>query len=104
MADAFICDCIRTPIGRYGGSLSSIRADDLAASVVDLDDSERCAAISFASVDELLTSLSMFSLLVDGELSLAIKANKQLRHPIVIRTLVIILLLAFINLISLWNF
>ncbi|RCL73472.1 MAG: beta-ketoadipyl CoA thiolase, partial [PS1 clade bacterium] len=32
MADAFICDGIRTPIGRYGGSLSSIRADDLAAS------------------------------------------------------------------------
>ena len=29
--DAFICDATRTPIGRYGGSLSSIRADDLAA-------------------------------------------------------------------------
>jgi acetyl-CoA acyltransferase len=29
--DAFICDAIRTPIGRYGGRLSSIRADDLAA-------------------------------------------------------------------------
>ena len=28
---AYILDCIRTPIGRYGGSLSSIRADDLAA-------------------------------------------------------------------------
>jgi 3-oxoadipyl-CoA thiolase len=28
---AYICDAIRTPIGRYGGSLSSIRADDLAA-------------------------------------------------------------------------
>ena len=31
MADAFICDPVRTPIGRYGGSLSSVRADDLAA-------------------------------------------------------------------------
>lgn len=31
MRDAFICDAIRTPIGRYGGSLSSIRTDDLAA-------------------------------------------------------------------------
>jgi 3-oxoadipyl-CoA thiolase len=31
MAEAFICDAVRTPIGRYGGSLSSIRADDLAA-------------------------------------------------------------------------
>ena len=31
MTEAFICDAIRTPIGRYGGALSSIRADDLAA-------------------------------------------------------------------------
>ena len=31
MPEAFICDAIRTPIGRYGGTLSSIRADDLAA-------------------------------------------------------------------------
>ena len=29
--DAFICDGVRTPIGRYGGCLSAIRADDLAA-------------------------------------------------------------------------
>ncbi|NYP99371.1 3-oxoadipyl-CoA thiolase, partial [Escherichia coli] len=28
---AFICDAIRTPFGRYGGALSSVRADDLAA-------------------------------------------------------------------------
>ena len=31
MADAYICDGIRTPIGRYGGSLAKVRADDLAA-------------------------------------------------------------------------
>jgi acetyl-CoA acetyltransferase len=31
MAEAFICDAIRTPIGRYGGALSSVRTDDLAA-------------------------------------------------------------------------
>ncbi len=31
MAEAFICDAVRTPIGRYGGSLASVRADDLAA-------------------------------------------------------------------------
>jgi 3-oxoadipyl-CoA thiolase len=31
MTDAFICDAIRTPIGRYGGSLAQVRADDLAA-------------------------------------------------------------------------
>jgi len=31
MAEAFICDYIRTPIGRFGGALSSVRTDDLAA-------------------------------------------------------------------------
>ena len=31
MTDAFICDAIRTPIGRFGGSLSGLRTDDLAA-------------------------------------------------------------------------
>ena len=31
MRDAFICDAIRTPIGRYGGALSGVRPDDLAA-------------------------------------------------------------------------
>ncbi|TWB43423.1 3-oxoadipyl-CoA thiolase [Nitrospirillum pindoramense] len=31
MTEVFICDAIRTPIGRYGGALSSVRADDLAA-------------------------------------------------------------------------
>src|SRR4249920_4067105 len=31
MTEAFICDAIRTPIGRYGGVLSGIRTDDLAA-------------------------------------------------------------------------
>ena len=31
MAEAFVCDATRTPIGRYGGALSAVRADDLAA-------------------------------------------------------------------------
>src|SRR5712672_3381658 len=31
MTNAFICDAVRTPIGRYGGALSSVRPDDLAA-------------------------------------------------------------------------
>ncbi len=34
MAEAFICDAQRTPIGRYGGSLSGVRADDLAAAPI----------------------------------------------------------------------
>jgi 3-oxoadipyl-CoA thiolase len=31
MAEAFICDAVRTPIGRYGGALAHVRADDLAS-------------------------------------------------------------------------
>jgi acetyl-CoA acetyltransferase len=31
MSDAYICDYIRTPIGRYGGALAAVRTDDLAA-------------------------------------------------------------------------
>jgi acetyl-CoA acetyltransferase len=31
MTQAFICDALRTPFGRYGGALSSVRADDLGA-------------------------------------------------------------------------
>src|SRR5438477_9136387 len=31
MRSAFVCDSVRTPIGRYGGVLATVRADDLAA-------------------------------------------------------------------------
>ncbi len=34
MTDAFICDYVRTPIGRYGGALAKVRADDLAAAPI----------------------------------------------------------------------
>ena len=34
MAEAYICDAVRTPIGRYGGALSSVRADDLGAAPI----------------------------------------------------------------------
>lgn len=34
MTHAFVCDAVRTPIGRFGGSLSSVRADDLAAAPI----------------------------------------------------------------------
>jgi 3-oxoadipyl-CoA thiolase len=33
-AEAFICDYVRTPIGRYGGALAPVRADDLAAAPI----------------------------------------------------------------------
>ena len=31
MQEAFICDALRSPIGRYGGALATVRPDDLAA-------------------------------------------------------------------------
>tara|TARA_A100001234_G_scaffold74788_1_gene66102 strand:- start:3553 stop:4758 length:1206 start_codon:yes stop_codon:yes gene_type:complete len=53
MMDAFICDAIRTPIGRFGGALSSIRADDLAAlSIKELK--ERNTSIDWSMVDEVI--------------------------------------------------
>ena len=53
MIDACICDAIRTPIGRFGGALSSIRADDLAAlSIKELK--ERNTSIDWSMVDEVI--------------------------------------------------
>ncbi|MDX8441290.1 3-oxoadipyl-CoA thiolase [Mesorhizobium australafricanum] len=53
MAEAFICDYIRTPIGRFGGSLSSVRADDLGAiplrALV-----ERSKSVDWAAVDDVV--------------------------------------------------
>ncbi|MEZ5198412.1 MAG: acetyl-CoA C-acyltransferase, partial [Bacteroidales bacterium] len=34
MTNVYLCDAIRTPVGRYGGSLSTVRTDDLAAIVL----------------------------------------------------------------------
>lgn len=50
---AFICDAVRTPIGRYGGSLSQIRPDDLAARVIQALQ-ERNADVDWARVDEVV--------------------------------------------------
>ena len=53
MKDVFICDAIRTPIGRYGGSLSSVRPDDLAA-VVLRSLMERNPQIDWLEVNDVL--------------------------------------------------
>ena len=52
MNDAYICDFVRTPIGRFGGSLSTIRADDLAA-VPLAALAQRHAQIDLEQVDEI---------------------------------------------------
>ncbi len=53
MAEAYICDAIRTPIGRYGGALSSLRADDLAAIPLAAL-MTRNPGVDWASVDDLI--------------------------------------------------
>ena len=53
MKDAFICDAIRSPIGRFGGSLATIRADDLASlSLKELI--KRNSSINWEDVDEVV--------------------------------------------------
>ncbi len=53
MRDAFICDAIRTPVGRYGGSLSSVRADDLAVIPIKAL-LERNPGLDAGAVDEVI--------------------------------------------------
>ncbi|MDK1374282.1 MULTISPECIES: 3-oxoadipyl-CoA thiolase [unclassified Sinorhizobium] len=53
MRDVFICDYIRTPIGRFGGSLSSVRADDLGA--IPLNHLlQRNASVDWEAVDDVI--------------------------------------------------
>ena len=53
MKDAFICDAIRSPIGRFGGSLATIRADDLASlSLKELI--KRNSSINWEDLDEVV--------------------------------------------------
>jgi acetyl-CoA acyltransferase len=52
MREVFICDAVRTPIGRYGGSLSSVRADDLAAIPLRAL-LERNPGIDWSSIDDV---------------------------------------------------
>jgi acetyl-CoA acyltransferase len=53
MDHAFICDAIRTPIGRYGGTLSSIRTDDLAAHPIKVL-MERHPGVDWSALDDVI--------------------------------------------------
>ncbi len=53
MENAFICDAIRTPIGRYGGALSTVRADDLAAAPIKAL-IERNRAVDWSAIDDVV--------------------------------------------------
>ncbi|MDP6271344.1 MAG: 3-oxoadipyl-CoA thiolase, partial [Alphaproteobacteria bacterium] len=53
MTEAFICDAVRTPIGRYGGGLAKLRTDDLAALPIKAL-MERNPDVAWDQVDEVL--------------------------------------------------
>ena len=53
MAEAFICDAVRTPFGRFGGSLSSVRTDDLAAAPLKALVA-RNATVDWDAVDDVI--------------------------------------------------
>jgi acetyl-CoA acyltransferase len=53
MTEAFICDAIRTPIGRYGGALASVRADDLAAIPIKAL-RDRNPGLDFSFIDDVV--------------------------------------------------
>jgi 3-oxoadipyl-CoA thiolase len=53
MSEAFICDAIRTPFGRYGGALASVRTDDLGALPIKALMS-RNTAVDWAAVDDVI--------------------------------------------------
>ncbi|MBK5530065.1 3-oxoadipyl-CoA thiolase [Pseudomonas sp. TH06] len=52
MRDVYICDAIRTPIGRFGGGLSAVRADDLAAVPIKAL-MERNPSVDWSAIDEV---------------------------------------------------
>ena len=53
MSEAFICDAVRTPFGRYGGALATVRADDLAALPIRAL-MQRNSGVDWAAVDDVL--------------------------------------------------
>ncbi|UCH46686.1 MAG: 3-oxoadipyl-CoA thiolase [Betaproteobacteria bacterium] len=53
MAEAFICAALRTPIGRYGGALSSVRTDDLAATPITAL-KQRHEAVDWDALDDVI--------------------------------------------------
>ena len=53
MTEAFICDAVRTPIGRYGGALATVRADDLAAIPIRAL-MERNGSVDWDEVDDVI--------------------------------------------------
>src|SRR5258708_15795603 len=53
MTEAFICDAVRTPVGRYNGGLAAVRVDDLAAHPIKAL-MRRNAGVDWGAVDDVI--------------------------------------------------
>ena len=53
MPEAYICDAVRTPIGRYAGGLSGVRTDDLAATPI-VEIMKRNPSVDWGRVDDVM--------------------------------------------------
>src|SRR5688572_18481513 len=53
MPEAFVCDAVRTPIGRYAGALAAVRTDDLAAIPIRAL-RERNAKVDWSAVEDVI--------------------------------------------------
>ena len=53
MAEAFVCEAVRTPFGRFGGGLKGVRADDLAAHPLKAL-KERLTGVDWEAVDDVI--------------------------------------------------
>ena len=80
MKQAFICDAIRTPIGRFGGALKDMRADDLGAVPLRALQQRLQDAIANRESDEEIAAA--MELTVPAVKSLLFRARVQLREAL----------------------
>ena len=67
MKDAFICDAVRTPIGRYAGSLAAVRTDDLGAIPIKAL-MERNPSVDWSKIDDIDVESNRLTLMdISGE-------------------------------------
>jgi acetyl-CoA acyltransferase len=76
MTDAFICDAVRTPIGRYGGALATVRPDDLAALPLAAL-LARNPSLDAAAIDEVLLGCVRFRCPAQLSTACAVRASTR---------------------------
>ena len=73
MAEAYLCEGARTPIGRYGGALSSVRPDDMLAGVIR----ELVAPFDGLKIDEAVWMVDGASVAVEVPDGLSVLADRD---------------------------